>query len=202
MMDIIFEPLSISDQKAVIRLSPELISEMMSIAVMGALACVNLRARHSDFIAATDASLHWMAAVRAKASSTFVKELSRHCVRKGMWSKLLTPWAAHVRATALLDPDDELPAREEPYVADPLWELVARALPYDECWRYEVRKPQHINVLELRSHLREERGISSSHKSVRIPYGISLFGDGVKRRIGFKSSEFGNEKEHPLGGGK
>lgn len=172
MMDIIFEPLSIPDQKAVIRLSPELVSEMMSLAVVGTLACVNLRARHSDFIAASDASLHWMAAVRAKAPATFVKELSRHCVRKGMWSKLLTPWAAHLRASSALDPDDEVPDGEEPYVVNPLWELVARGLPYEECWRCEVKKPQHINVLELRSHLREERRISSSHKSVRIPYGI------------------------------
>ncbi len=84
-LDIIFEPLVIADQKAVIRLSPELISEMMAAAVLGTLACVNLRAKFADFVVATDASLHWMAGVRASAPSRFTQELSRHCIRRGIY---------------------------------------------------------------------------------------------------------------------
>ena len=172
LLDMIFEPLTIADQRMVIRLSPEIIAEMMSIVVLGSLACVNLRAKFAGFVTATDASMHWMAAVRAKVPRPFVKELSRHCVRRGIWSKLLPPHAAHMRATATLDPLDEIPEGEEPYAVHPLWEIVARALTYEECWRAEVRKRLHINVLELRAHLREERRISSSFKSVRVPYGI------------------------------
>ena len=171
-LDIIFEPLVIADQKAVIRLSPELISEMMAAAVLGTLACVNLRAKFADFVVATDASLHWMAGVRAPAPSRFTKELSRHCIRRGIWSRLLSPFAAHKKAAGYLDPAEEVHPDEVPYTSHPLWEVAARALTYRECWRSEVKKSLHINVLELRAHLREERRISSSHKSVRIPYGI------------------------------
>ena len=171
-LDIIFEPLVIADQKAVIRLSPELISEMMAAAVLGTLACVNLRAKFADFVVATDASLHWMAGVRASAPSRFTQELSRHCIRRGIWSRRLSPFAAHKKAAGYLDPVEEVQPDDVPYTCHPLWEIAARALTYRECWRSEVKKPLHINVLELRAHLREERRISSSHRSVRIPYGI------------------------------
>ena len=46
-----------SDQKAVIRLSPELKDEFMSFVVLGMLAVINLRARASGFVVAADASL-------------------------------------------------------------------------------------------------------------------------------------------------
>lgn len=65
LLDIIFEPLSIADQKAVVRLSDELKSELLAVAVMGSLAVVNLRATFAPYVCATDASMDWMAAVRA-----------------------------------------------------------------------------------------------------------------------------------------
>ena len=59
-MEIIFEPLGIPDQKAVVRLSPDIKSELISFILLGPLAVVNLRAKPADFMVATDASLDAM----------------------------------------------------------------------------------------------------------------------------------------------
>ena len=45
------------DQKTVIRLSDELVNEIISIVVMAPMAMVNLRAAFAPFLIATDASL-------------------------------------------------------------------------------------------------------------------------------------------------
>ena len=94
---------------------------------------VNLRAKHAHFVVATDASNHTIAAVRAQIDPAVSQELSRHVIRKGVWSKLLPPGRALLRQHGLLDPDDELP--DEGYRTNPLWEVLARALPYRVSWR-------------------------------------------------------------------
>ena len=38
----------------------------------------------------------------------FSKEVCRHALRRGTWTKLLSPGAARVRLHGLLDPSDEL----------------------------------------------------------------------------------------------
>ena len=109
-MEVIFEPLGIEDQKAVVRLSPELKDELLSFVILGRLAMINLRARAADFVVATDASTEAIAAVKAPLCEPMVRELTRHCLRKGAWSKLLQPQAALQREKNLLDVEDELPA--------------------------------------------------------------------------------------------
>ena len=157
LLDIIFEPLSVKDQKAVVRLSDELKSELLSVAVMGSLAVVNLRAVFAPFVCATDASMGWMAAVRSPLPPKICQELSRHTIRKGLWSRLLNPNAALQRSHGQLAAEDEVPEDEEPYSMHPFWEILARSLTYTETWRKPVTKPSHINVLELKAHLYEER---------------------------------------------
>ena len=112
LLDVVFEPLTIKDQKIVIRLSEEIKSELLAVCVMGSLAVVNLRAGFAPFVCATDASLDWLAAVRAPLPSTITKELSRHTIRKGVWSKLLPPHSAWRRSHGLLPPEEELPEDE------------------------------------------------------------------------------------------
>ena len=109
-LDIIFEPLCIADQKAVVRLSTELISEMAALVVLAPLAVVNLRATYLDRVIATDASGDCMAAVSAPCPVAVIKEVARHALRKGVWTKLLPSSRARDRMHGLLDSDDELPA--------------------------------------------------------------------------------------------
>lgn len=170
LMHYVFQPLAVSDQKMVIRLSTAMISELLSFVVLSSLSVVNLRAHFSDFVCATDASTGWMAAVRASLPSRVVQELSRHCLRKGVWTKLLSPEAEWRRAHDLLPEDEELP--DFVFSVHPLWEVLARSLSYSTRWRAQVLKPVHINLLELKAYLREERNVCLSFASIRVPFGI------------------------------
>lgn len=107
-MEIIFEPLGIPDQKAIIRLSPELKSELLCLVVRGSLAVVNLRAKPSSFIVATDASMDAMAGVVADVDPAVVKEITRFSLKKGNGSRLLPAAAAWEKSHGLLDAADEL----------------------------------------------------------------------------------------------
>eukprot|EP00435_Cladocopium_sp_Y103_P026206 s860_g6.t1 len=169
-LDLVFEPLGIPDQKKVIRLSPELVSELCSLVIMGTLAVVNLRADFMDKVMATDASEKWMAGVSAYCPRNIVKEVSRYSLRKAVWTKLLTPLRARDRSLGILSPEDELP--DDHYETHPLWVLLARCLQYGNSWREQVRRHTHINILELRAHLRQVRRLSTSTSSVRALHGL------------------------------
>ena len=200
LLDIVFEPLSIKDQKMVIRLSDEIKSELLAVAVMGSLAVVNLRASYAPFVCATDASMGWMAAVRAPLPEKICRELGRHTIRKGVWAKLLPPHAAWCRSHGILPAEEELPEGEEPYTVHPLWEVIARTLWYTETWRKPVGKSLHVNVLELRAHLMEERRLSASYRSKRVPYGIDsqvCLGAVVKGRAASKALNYELRKSIP-----
>ena len=65
-LDLIFDALAWYEQpRAVIRLSPEMKSELISLSVLGSLAAVNLRADFACFVSATDASSESIAGVVA-----------------------------------------------------------------------------------------------------------------------------------------
>ena len=205
LLDIIFEPLSIQDQQAVIRLSPELIAELTMLVILGPLAVVNLRADYAGYVAATDASCEALAGVRAPISKAFSKELSRHTLRKGNWSKLLPPSKAWAREHDFLPAAEELPDDVEEYKVHPLWEIVSRCPTYRESWRRMVGKRQHINVLELKAHLTEERRISSTSRSLRVPFGLDsqvCLGCVVKGRASSKAlnREMRRNLCYPIGG--
>eukprot|EP00435_Cladocopium_sp_Y103_P032740 s2760_g8.t1 len=180
MLNLIFEPLGISDQKKILRLSPELVDELVSLVIIGTLGCVNLRACFYDQVVATDASENWMAGVTAFCPERVVAEVSRFSLRKGVWTKLLTPTAAWEKSHGMLDETEELPG--DAYKAHPLWTLLATSLEFSESWREQVRRPTHINILELRSHLRHEKRIAARNVSKRErpdfsqPGGLDLFG--------------------------
>ena len=172
-MDLIFDPLgSGCKQNDVVRLSDEMRSELVLLALMGPLAVVNLRADFAPFVAATDASGNAMAAVRAEIPPLVVQELSRHSLRKGCWSKLLPADKEWQRNHGLLAVEEELPEGEECFRSHPFWEVIARGLRYKEVWRKAANPRLHINVKEIRAHLLEEKRIANSRMSVRVPYGI------------------------------
>ena len=169
-LDVIFKPLCIEDQKAVVRLSPDIIAELTVLVVLGSLAVVNLRATYLDQVIATDASSDCMAAVAAACPAAVVKEVSRHALKKGIWTKLLPSSKARDRAHGILDSDDEVPG--ERIRGHPLWNLMARALDYEVLWREFVHRPTHVNILELRAYLREEKRLASRRQSVRVLSGL------------------------------
>ena len=169
-MNHIFEVLAVPQQNAVLRLSQDMISELWSLALLGPLAVSNLRAQFAPFVTATDASNDWLAAVRAPMPLPIVSEVGRRGLRKGRWTKLLPPSKAWQRAGGRLDPADELP--DDCFDARPLWVLLARCLTFSERWRKRVQKPTHINVLELRAHLLEERRLAQEYTHRRFLYGI------------------------------
>eukprot|EP00435_Cladocopium_sp_Y103_P074868 s5_g51.t2 len=162
-LDVIFEPLTMGcSPSTVVPLSDKLVDELLSV-VCGTLAVVTLRAPFADFVSATDASNTTMAAVRALISPKVAQEISRHCLRKGIWAKLLPPVRALLKQHGLLSPADEVP--EDHYRTHPLWEVVARGLFYSESWRSKLKKQQHINVSELQAYVLEEKRIANSRRS-------------------------------------
>ena len=159
---------SASDDE-VLRLSGDLKDELFVLICLGGITVVNLRAATLATVRASDASDWGMAAVSSDVPRRVAIELMRHSLSKSTWSKLLPLGKAWLRAKRLLDPLDELPDGES-FDVHPLWELVSRSLHYKEEWRSPHRRPVHINVGELRAHLREEARLGRQHCSVRIPY--------------------------------
>ena len=160
----------LTDQKAVIRLSDELKSELSTLVVLGTLAVVNLRADYYNSIVATDASGDCLAAVTADCPEPVVEEVARHSLKKGIWTKLLPGTLARERIHGLLDPDGEVPGLS--YRTHPLWDLLARCLQYKCAWRELVRRPMHINLLELKAYLKHERRIATRTRSKRVLFGM------------------------------
>ena len=170
-MNVIFDALGFSEQATILRLSPEMRSELWCIALLGPLSVCNLRAQYEPFVTSTDASLDWMAAVRAPAPLTLVSEVARRGLRKGRWTRLLPADKAWLRAHGALGPDSELPGGDS-FDARPVWLLLARGLTYTERWRKPVLKKAHINVLEVRAHLLEERQLAQRYTHRRFLYGL------------------------------
>ena len=187
-MEIVFEPLGIPDQKAVVRLSPEIKSELISFILLGPLAVVNLRAKPANFMVATDASLDAMAAVRADVSPAITREVSRFCLKKGVWSKLLQPMAAWERAHGILEAENETPG--DSFSCNPLWDVMSRAFPYSTTWVKYVTRSEHINILEMKALVAEEKRIAERFCSLRVLAGLDSqvgLGSLVKGRASSKA---------------
>ena len=166
LMDVIFDALSVVDQRAVVRLSAALKDELISLAILAPLAATDLRAAFSDKLIATDASLDCIAAVRATVPVHVSRELCRTSLVKGRWTQLLSPSEAWQKQHDCLSPDDEV---NEPYVIHPLWELCARGFQFVEAWRKKVFKKSHINILEAKAFLKEERRLANLQQRARYP---------------------------------
>lgn len=172
LMSVVFEAVGCGlDHKQVIRMSDELKDELMSIVQLVSLACVNLRAQTQPILKATDSSNWGSAAVSCSVPLQIAKEAMRHSLSRSLWSRLLPPGKAWLKCKDMLAPAEELPD-ERSYSTHPLWEVLARALPYKEEWRRRRQKQVHINVSELAAHLREESRVASSMTSIRMLYAL------------------------------
>ena len=159
------------EQKTIVRLSPEVKDELMSMVQLVSLACVNLRAQTQPFLKATDSSDWGSAAVVCQVPVGIAREAFRHSLSRSLWSRLLPAGKAWMKCKDMLDPQEELPD-EKSYSTHPLWEVLARALPYKEEWRRRHLKQVHINVSELAAHLREEARVATNLTSARILYAL------------------------------
>ena len=156
-MSLIFDAIGCcEDSSQVIRLSAELIDE--------------LGATFNGSVRATDASDWGMAGVVSEQPVLLCREFCRHTIQKSVWSQLLPPSKAWLRTKGKLQEDEELP--EETFDCHPLFELLARCIPHKETWRLQHRKPVHINIGELRAHLREESYLAPNSPSSRQLYGL------------------------------
>eukprot|EP00435_Cladocopium_sp_Y103_P068812 s66_g32.t1 len=94
------------------------------------MAATNLRASTPCEVAASDASNWGEAGVVAKIPSSVDKELMRHCLRKSVWSKLLSPAQALLRSHGILPEEEELSEEGECLKTNAVWSVLARCLGY------------------------------------------------------------------------
>lgn len=114
------------------------------------------------------------------------------------------PWLrGGERNHELLEEQNEI---EEPYRTHVLWELCARGLQYEETWRQPVTKSQHINVLEAKAVLREERRLAERVMPLRQPFALDsqvCLGSFVKGRSSSAAlnSQMLRNLPYPIGSG-
>ena len=98
-MILLFAAADSGDPCDIVRLSPELKSELWCLVSLGPLIAVDLRAEPASFISATDASTWGGAAVRSPVPEGIVLELCRHSLFKCSWPFYLRTLACFVNMT-------------------------------------------------------------------------------------------------------
>ena len=106
------------------------------------------------------------AVVAAEVPQPFARELQRHCLSRGGWSKLLSPWKVWLKSHGKLEEAEEMPSGV-PLVSHPLWLQLARSLQFESELFERVRKRKHINLLKLEIILKFERQLALEHQDVR-----------------------------------
>ena len=143
------------DQEDIVQLSGELKSELWCLCSLGGVAVADLRAQSHGELFLSDASEEFTASVKTMIGKPLARELSRHCLARGSWSKLLTPWQSWLKSHGQLWEDDELPGGV-PLVSHPLWSELAETLQFRFHHRTLCSARRHINLLELQSILEVE----------------------------------------------
>ena len=152
----------------VLRLSPSLIWELWSLAMVAPLAVSNLRAEAAPWVDAVDASNWGTGHVQAPASPELTQELSRHCLTKGSWTRLLSPFKSWERERGRLAPGEELPegsrlAGESQAIID-----LVQSLSFHVVDARKHKRPMHINLGEVLAHLRAEALAAETHTHIRL----------------------------------
>ena len=154
----------------IVRLSPPLIVELWSLVILGPVAVADLRAQTLPQVFLSDASSNCVAVVSSATSTEFARELHRHCLARGSWSRLLSPWKAYLREHEDLELEEEIPDGV-PLVCHPLWVSLAEHLQYKVTLRKLVRRRQHINLLELEAVLLLEARLAERGGDLRYLLG-------------------------------
>lgn len=150
----------------IIRMSGPLIDELWLLVALAPLAVSDLRAKSTGKFYLTDASEDAKAAVVSDLPIAFAKELHRHSLSRGAWSRLLSPWKSWCHSHFELEEDQELPGGV-PLVSHPLWTKLARVLKFRLRHRKVVNTRKHINLLELESLLELEAKLTKRDQDFR-----------------------------------
>lgn len=144
------------EKNEIVKLSPQLRQELLVSVALLALSVIDLRLKPSKYLVASDASSRAEAAVRAEVGQQRMRELQRHGLQKGLWSRLLSPAKAFQRERNLLEEAEELP--DCTYEMHPLWEKLATSLQFEQFGPVVRRKGrQRINIGEVRAALEAEK---------------------------------------------
>ena len=157
------------DRKDVISLPADLIQELWGLVILCPLAVADLRAVFNNKVYMVDASNWGEAVVCSDLEGGMRSEVHRHCLSKSSWTKLLTPFKAHLKGKDDLPVEDEMPCGEVCYTEHPVWEVIARCLPYRVCWKRRAKKGRHINIGELRAYIKAEAIAATSGSDTRVP---------------------------------
>ena len=169
LLEEIFEVMKGKKQHAVLVIGRKLRMELLTIAVLLPTAVSDLRAELNPEVFAVDASMWGEAVCATRTSRAFVKELSRHTLTKGVWTRLLSPLKARARAFGDLEPEEEVPGGAgDCFRAHPLWTELAKSRKYRLCWKRKSAKRRHINIGEVRAFLRAERIGKVNGKATRL----------------------------------
>ena len=140
-------------------------SEIWSLCALGGIAMADLRAQSHRELFFSDAFEEFTAELSS--------QLHRHCLARGAWSKLLTPWQSWLKTHGELWEEDELPAGV-PLVSRPLWLELAETLQFRLDHRRPYRSRKHINLLELQSILEVEDKLAQRRQDCRYVLGADL----------------------------
>eukprot|EP00435_Cladocopium_sp_Y103_P064341 s255_g26.t1 len=143
-------------------------SDLLLIAILMPMAATNLRARPPEVVAAADASNWGEAGVFSKIPRAIGKELTRHCLRKSVWVRLLTPSQALLKNHGMLPEEEELPDENQCFRSNALWTWLAEGLNYQLLFSKAKSGNRHINIGEVRSVLRTEKILSCRNPGGRI----------------------------------
>ena len=150
----------------VVQLSGDVIDELWLLVAVGPIVLTDMRAQSLPKLFLSDASEEAQAVVQSEVPAAFTREVQRHCLSKGVWSKLLSPWKTWLRSHDNLALEDELPGGV-PLVSHPLWLEISKALQFSLTLLRRVRSRKHINFLELETVLLFERELARWHEDVR-----------------------------------
>lgn len=141
----------------VVQLSRSLRAELLACVALMVLSVIDMRLKPSSILVCSDASSRAEAAVSAEVGPNRTRELQRHGLQKGLWSRLLSPALALRREKGLIeDAAEELP--DLSYEMHPLWETIAQSVPFRQFGRIRrVRGKRHINIGEVSAALSAER---------------------------------------------
>ena len=201
LLDQVFESIKGRDQRTVFVISSELREELLLNVVGVLIAVVELRADYSKEIFAVDASNWGEAVTSCTTSALFTKELSRHALSKGVWTRLLSPAKARARGHGLLHPEEELPGGSDAaYRSHPLWVQILKSGRFKLSWQKRSERRRHINISELRSFLRAEREAKLPNIATRcIIGGDSQVALGALLKGRSSSKQLNKELERSLG---
>ena len=155
------------DRDSIIKMSAALVQELWLLVILGPICVSCMRAQSIAEVFLSDASQGTMASVRADVPQVITKELQRHCLSGGTWSRLLSPWESWQKLHA----GYYWRKNGVPLVSHPIWLAVAQCLQFRHHHVEKVWSRRRINLLELESVLEVERRLALRRCDCRYLFG-------------------------------